>query len=147
MKRQYWICALAVSVMWMVAALPHSARAMAPALPPRPTPEPRVVNASAGGGGGLIELRIQGKQLPAKLWTTVQWQNEWGDWYTVEGWQGVPWEDGRVLWWVQHSDLGKGPFRWMVYSARGGNLVATSGDFYLPSYDGAAELIAAQIAP
>ena len=144
MKRYDLICALAISVIVMAAALPLSAQAMPLALPPRPTPEPTVVYSFGGGEGGFIELRIQSELSPAKVWTTIQWQNQSGDWYTVEGWQGTPFEEGRVLWWVQHSDLGKGPFRWMVYTAPGGKLLATSEPFNLPSRDGATVRVALQ---
>jgi len=100
MKRSCVIGAIAVSVVLMMAAWPLSAQAVPLTLPPRPSPGPTVVYAPAGAEGGSIELRLEGARLPAKLWTTIQWQNQKGDWYTVEGWQGTPSANGRVLWWV-----------------------------------------------
>jgi hypothetical protein len=72
----------------------------------------------------------------------VQWQDEWGYWQDVEGWQGeldqVKSDDdgavaGQKTWWVSMDDLGRGPFRWRVYRSRGGYLLATSDEFYLPA--------------
>jgi len=147
MKRSYLLGAIAVSVVLMMAAWSLSAQAAPLALPPRPSPEPTVANAPAGGGGGSIKLQVEGAARPAQLWTTIQWQNQSREWYTVEGWQGAPFEDGCVWWWVQHSDLGKGPFRWMIYSAPAGKLLATSDPFRLPSCDGATELVTVRITP
>ncbi len=145
MNRYYWTCVIAFCVVLMMVAWPLSAQAMPLALPPRPSPQPTVIPA-AGSSGGFVELHLQGTGVSPTLWTTVQWQNPRGDWQTVEGWQGTPWERGRVVWWVQHGDLGKGPFRWMVYSAPGGKLLATSQPFHLPGYDGATEQVILQLA-
>jgi len=59
-----------------------------------------------------------------------------GDWHDVEGWQGTLDEVndgvGKKVWWVVKSDLGKGPFRWMIYQGQGGRPLAQSEPFYLP---------------
>lgn len=117
----------------------------APSLPPRPTPQPTPRRRPTGGS---IELRAQfphtwpWAEVPWQdLWTIVQWQDEWGSWHDVEGWRGtldhvVIGESGEVvgkgIWWVAKSDLGKGPFRWVVYWRKEGKLLATSESFYLP---------------
>ncbi len=145
MKHHYLVSAIALSTVLMLAAWPLSAQAMPQALPPRPSPQPAVVDAG-GSSGGFIELHLQGTGVSATLWTTVQWQDKRGEWQTVDGWQGTPWEAGRVVWWVQHGDLGKGPFRWAVYSAPGAKLLATSEPFHLPRYDGATEEVTLQLA-
>jgi hypothetical protein len=78
-----------------------------------------------------------GSSMPVGLWTVVQWQDSLGNWRTVEGWQGTTYEDNRVLWWVSHADLGKGPFRWVVYRSPDGVWLGNSQSFNLPGYDGA----------
>lgn len=125
-----------------------------PLLPPRPTPQPtpqpKPVRPPAGG---FIELCVQFPQTWPwadvqwqELWTIVQWQDRWGDWHEVEGWQGTldevnrdegagVWE-GKKVWWVAKADLGTGPFRWVVYRARGSKPVAQSESFYLPDSSG-----------
>jgi hypothetical protein len=85
--------------------------------------------------GGFIELHIQSGHN--RLWTVVQWQGDRSSWYTVEGWQSTPDENNQMKWWVAKPDLGKGPFRWLVYQNRNGKLLATSESFYLPRYSGA----------
>jgi hypothetical protein len=71
-----------------------------------------------------------------QLWTTVEWQDAFGEWHTVEGWQGTFNEQGQVIWWVAEKDLGTGPFRWVVYEERDGALWAASESFDLPSHLG-----------
>jgi hypothetical protein len=70
----------------------------------------------------------------------VQWQDTGGRWHDVEGWQGtlddVALGVGNKLWWVAQSDLGTGPFRWIVRRGFGGDLLAESEPFYLPGTAG-----------
>lgn len=65
------------------------------------------------------------------LETAVQWQGEYRNWHTVEGWQAPFNEYKQVTWAVAAADYGKGPFRWVIYE----NDVAieNSSDFYLPN--------------
>ena len=120
-----------------------SSLAPARALPPRPpTPTPTSLSS---GGSIVLELTF-GDDWPDRglnwqdLWTVVEWQDGDGDWHEVEGWQGglnqvVVKEDvviGQNTWWVAESDLGDGPFRWLVYQQQGGPLLATSEPFDLP---------------
>jgi hypothetical protein len=131
------------SLIWVAAAPP-------PPLPPVPTatftPIPRPTAPPITGS--FIELHAQFPQAWPwreahwqELWTIVQWQDGQGAWHNVEGWQGtldsvVVKEDGGVIgyktWWVAEDDLGKGPFRWVIYNGRGGAALATSKSFYLP---------------
>jgi len=114
---------------------------------PTSTPLPPSVPA-----GGLIELRVP-LTPPAlrdiiswqSLWTVVQWQDAWGEWHDVEGWQGTldtvaVGENGEIvgqkLWWVATADLGKGPFRWLVYESERGKRLSASETFYLPDSKG-----------
>jgi hypothetical protein len=70
----------------------------------------------------------------------VQWQNVYGVWHDVTGWQGtfdtITAGVGTKLWWVAEKDFGSGPFRWVVYRNPGGAVVATSAPFYLPDVAG-----------
>jgi|GEM_PF-3295802 len=109
----------------------------AAALPPRPTPGPTpVVITGQSGQGAAIELHVPGAK--SSWWTTVQWQDTHKNWNTVLGWQGIFDEitsgAGSKLWWVAPADLGKGPFRWAVYDAKGGQLLAASEAFNLPAH-------------
>jgi hypothetical protein len=71
-----------------------------------------------------------------ELWTTVEWQDEFGRWQVVDGWQGtldqVVDGTGWKSWWLDGSLFGKGPFRWVVLTGQGYRL-AVSDPFYLPS--------------
>ena len=69
----------------------------------------------------------------------------------MEGWQGVLDEfqdgEGKKVWWVAKADLGKGPFRWVIYQDQGDDPLATSEPFYLPSLAGAITRIQVSLAP
>ena len=131
-KKSLWLALVAVGTLSMAASLPTLT--VYAGLPPRPTSMPPVAPPSAGG---FIELHVTGRSLPVGLWTVVQWQDDSGNWRTVEGWQGTTYEDNHVLWWVSHADLGKGPFRWVVYRSPGGVWLGNSQSFNLPGYAGA----------
>jgi hypothetical protein len=87
------------------------------------------------------------------VWTVIQWQDAWGNWHDVEGWRGTldgvsitesgGDEDvvGLKTWWVAESDLGKGPFRWVIYQNEGGQLIGTSEPFQLPNFNGGATTV------
>ena len=72
-----------------------------------------------------------------ELWTVVQWQDDMGEWFDVEQWQGTldSAENGKAWkeWWVDHKDYGKGPFRWLVLESPGGKVLRTLPEFYLPA--------------
>ncbi len=80
-----------------------------------------------------------------ELWTIVQWQDGKGRWHDVKGWQAAPEAlspgEARLEWAVAPDDLGKGPFRWVVLRGRGGDTVAASEPFMLPSEAGAVEQV------
>jgi hypothetical protein len=113
--------------------------------------------------GGRIELHARFPQTWSwetihwqELWTVVQWQDEWGVWRNVEGWQGgldqvIADEGGRIvgkrMWWVNHSDLGKGPFRWLVYRSKVDWLIGASEPFHLPTNDGDVVGVEASLVP
>jgi hypothetical protein len=121
--------------LWAV-ALFSASTAGAAALPPRPTPGPTpVIVSGQAGQGAFIELHVPGAR--SSWWTAVQWQDAQENWNTVTGWQGtfdaILSSEGTKLWWVAPADLGKGPFRWIVYSAKDSQLLAASDPFNLPA--------------
>lgn len=128
----------------IIAAVALSALAFtAPAadgLPPRPstpTPVPPSATEQPVRGALIILQQSDTEPFPAQAWTVVQWQNEAGRWYDVEGWQGTFDSNDRVVWWVSPDSLGDGPFRWQVYdSAARDELLATSEAFDLPAHNG-----------
>lgn len=75
-----------------------------------------------------------------ELWTVVQWQDRWGYWHDVDGWQGtldkVYLDDGQVMgtktWWVADTLFGEGPFRWLVSGDSGGKMMVSSDPFNMP---------------
>jgi hypothetical protein len=154
------VCALLV-----VAALPAWVQAGGTDLPPRPptaTPatfppdRPGTGAKAAVQAGAWIELHFQ---PPARspslswpeLWTAVQWQDTGGRWHDVEGWRGtldgVANGVGIKVWWVAQSDLGTGPFRWIVRRGFGGDLLAGSESFHLPVTSGETTLVEVLITP
>ncbi len=114
---------------------------------PSPTLQPASRTASAGG---RIALYAQFSQTWPwanihwqDLWTIVQWQDVRGEWHDVAGWQGglnsvEIGENGEVVgqqvWWVAQADLGKGPFRWLVYQGKESAQLVESDSFYLPHH-------------
>ena len=94
-----------------------------------PTTSPVPGSHSAGVAAAALELQAE---APATAWTVVQWAGG-GQWFDVEGWRGELGPTGQVEWWVLPPQFGLGPFRWVVYNQAGGQMVAVSADFYLPS--------------
>jgi hypothetical protein len=144
---QIAVAACAVLLVASVSPLVHTAQAD---LPPRPNPS--VPTGPDGGkspaGAPLVLQATFGPSWPwdrvhwQDLWTVVQWQSAEGTWHIVEGWQGtldrVEVEEngdiiGEKVWWVYETNLGQGPFRWLVYEGRGGRLIAAGDSFHLPA--------------
>ena len=140
-------------------ALPEFTQFALADLPPRPTPQPTSAPKPAPTGG-LIELHVQFPKAISyqwqELWTVVQWQDEWGAWRDVAGWQGEL-EDiaigevgeviGKRVWWLTEADMGKGLFRWQVYRSNGGALLVTSESFYLPDIKGQTRVVEVSLVP
>jgi hypothetical protein len=138
-----------VSTVCIAVAIVFLAQPALAQLPPRPEPESPNGPASAGG---QVRLHVQfpqdwpwGSVHWQDLWTVVQWQDEWSAWHDVEGWRGTldtveVGKDGAVVglkvWWVGPGELGKGPFRWLVYQGESGALLAASEPFDLPACRG-----------
>jgi len=148
-----WVLGLLPLMTWAAPSdlpvRPTPAQPTKQALPDRPTPEPgtRPDSKSRVLDGGFIELQVQlnrawtpMEQSWQELWTVVQWQDHVGGWQDVEGWQGtldgVDGDVARKVWWVSDDDLGTGPFRWVVYQGRDGDLLIRSESFDLPRQPG-----------
>jgi len=95
-------------------------------LPPRPQPTAVPQNSLQGG---YIVLSLSAVEA-GEVWTMVQWQDGWGDWHTVDGWQGTLDADGMKTWFVGPEHLGSGPFRWLVLQED--ELAGMSDPFFLP---------------
>lgn len=115
-----------------ISSLPTTTPTSVPTPTPRPTQSPASSNSSKQPvDGGFIRLIVV--PIRANIWTQVQWLAGDGNWYDVYGWGGHLTENRDVLWFVGKELLGAEPaFRWQVYDAEGGSLLATSTEFYLP---------------
>ena len=112
---------------------------------PTPTASARVVTAHTftyglpcfgGCGDSKITALIGG--LPSSTWITVQWLGAFGEWNTVQGWQGTASAvdtNGVLLqqWDVSSELFGRGPFRWALYTAQRGSLIGVSPNFNMPA--------------
>ena len=158
--------AISICILLIAASLPLTARALPPPPPPPPptstptppAPTPAPPSQSQPATGGSIALRMQ----PAyeelwqtyfwqDVWTVVQWQGLSGAWHDVAGWQGtldkVVDGAGQKTWWVAGADLGRGPFRWVVYQNQGGPTLSTSESFYLPAASGKSVTVETALGP
>lgn len=116
----------------LMATMAFMPKSIPQALPPRPEPNPVVVEKSSPDGA-QIQLAIA--NATGNEWTQVQWQDtQTAVWHNVDGWAGHADNDGTVTWWVAKEDLGSTPFRWQVYDEQGGELLTTSETFDLPSH-------------
>lgn len=144
---------IAVMVLLVLSSLAMTAQA----LPIRPTPEdpteepteePEAPKVAPMPDLGALELHVRFPETWPwqqsawdQLWTVVEWKDAKGNWRTVAGWQGTLDEvtrdaddavTSKKTWWVGKPNLGRGPFRWRVYSSQNGTLLATSETFTLP---------------
>ena len=120
------ICILCVAIV----ALYLPSRVFAE-LPPRPT-RPITPNAQQPTPelpSGTLILNTQPSVSGA--WSVVQWQDATGTWQDVEGWRGEV-SAGKTIWWVEQAQWHSGPFRWAIFEAPDGKLLATSTLFALP---------------
>lgn len=114
-------------------------------LPPRPddptatptAPPPTPIATAVPPTNGAA-IRLHTSKPSAGAWTVVQWQNEHGNWYEVEGWRGHL-DEGQAdmkTWWVYPTNYGQGPFRWVLYTSQNGKQLAVSDPFILPTRNG-----------
>lgn len=120
-----------------------------PSATPEPSPTTHLSEEPKKHEGGKVTLSVQFPQdWPwyeidwHDLWTVVQWQDDYGNWHDVDGWQGgldeVSEGIGQKAWWFGEDLLGQGPFRWLIYREQEGVLLAQSQAFYLPDQTGGA---------
>ena len=143
----WWMGDAAASEADVIAAVPTATR---PSLPPLPTTVPPTVPPTATPPptptvrrpvvtGAFIALLARG--ATPEMWTVVQWQDGWGAWHDVAGWQGGfdalggGW--GTKRWWLAADLLGRGPFRWQIRQGRAGETLAVSYPFCMPASLGA----------
>ena len=155
-------CILA-AVSWLAAGATPAQQSATPTPPPPTwTPGPAPTKTPEGAplpepepGGGALKLQVRFSPATLKhwqeAWTVVQWQDARGDWHDVEGWRGTLDEivsaEGRKIWWVYRQDLGKGPFRWLVYDRVGGQSRVASQPFNLPSVSGQTMKVQVELGP
>jgi hypothetical protein len=84
---------------------------------------------SPGDKGARIALSPEPRH---RWWTTVEWQDAFGDWHLVEGWRGEPNVGDDIVWWVAPHHLATGPYRWLIYQAKDGEQLGVTESFYLP---------------
>jgi len=133
-----------IGMLLLMVSLPALSLAAPSALPTRPTRSPTVTPTATPWApapfkpqvGAYIELHVHSAQVPAQVWTIVQWQDYFGAWHNVDGWQGTLDVGNQKLWWVADKDLGTGPFRWVVYQGQAGPSLAVSEPFHLPDLSG-----------
>lgn len=140
-----------MAMVLLAAVLPSLASAAPSDLPPRPTPTTPEPTAEPPAqptidGGQIVLQVVFGENWSSTglewqdLWTVVQWQDPWGNWHDVSGWQGTldkvcksaDQVKGMKSWWVPQSFFGKGAFRWLVYTAVDGDLLEQTESFELP---------------
>ncbi len=159
-----FVLTLTVGAVLIGAVSPLKTRALPP-LPPRPTPQPTptsmpdtIPSSNGSPDGGLITLYVRADPEVMReighwrnIWTEVQWQDGLRNWHDVSGWRGVldrfSGGLGRKTWWVAKGHLGAGPFRWVIYDGRGGDPLAYSEPFYLPSHPGRIVAVEVTIVP
>lgn len=86
-------------------------------------------------------IAIYVPNAPSTAWVGIQWMDSNGGWHDVPGWQGsldmatdstTPFKQ----WTVFHSQLGAGPFHWVIYTQKGGSVWGVSPNFNLPRNGG-----------
>jgi hypothetical protein len=95
-------------------------------------------------------IAIYVPNAPSTAWVGIQWLDSTGVWHDVPGWQGnldmtsnsaTPFKQ----WTVFHSQLGKGPFHWVIYTQKDGSIMGVSPNFNLPHNGG--ELLSTFVSP
>lgn len=115
-----------------------------------PTPAVTAVPVHSQEIGASIQLQVAGTNNHPGVnlfWTVVQWQDAHGGWHTVDGWQGTLDDGVHKTWWVAPKDFATGPFRWVVYEERDGDLLAASYSFQLPDQISTTVVQSVNIAP
>jgi hypothetical protein len=96
-------------------------------------------------GGGACEhsvISLQVADAPPGSRVGVQWQDPQGTWHSVREWQATldfmgDEGTGSKEWTIAPEAYGRGPFRWVLYSALGDTVLGVSPTFMLPGRSGA----------
>jgi hypothetical protein len=144
-----------IGMLLLIVSLPSLSLAAPSALPTRPTRWPTATPTATPPApalfkpqvGAYIELHVHFAHVPREVWTRVQWQDYFGAWHDVDGWQGTLDAGHQKLWWVADEDLGTGPFRWVVYQEQAGPSLAASEPFYLPDVSGKKVIVDVTLGP
>jgi hypothetical protein len=118
----------------LCAGLALSSGSIVSAEPPPRTPVSATQTAEAANAApGAAAIALHAPGAPPSAWTVVQWQDGLGGWHDVDGWRGDLDAGQQKVWWVLGKDFDTGPFRWVVYDQRDGNVWAISKSFMLPA--------------
>ena len=122
-------------LIWLLVGLAFPSFTLYADIPVRPEGTGTTETAEDAVNGGQIQLNVT--DAAGGEWTAIEWQDPYtGEWTMVDGWRGDLASGGEQVWWVGKDSLGDGPFRWLVYNEEGGDLLATSVEFYLPASNG-----------
>ncbi len=121
-----------LGLMWI--SWPAPTQAEPAQLPRRVTPTPRAVSSGDGhhGDSAIGWITLSAQPARAGLWAVVQWRDAADGWHDVDGWKGAC-DSGIQSWGVFPSELGRGPFRWILTDGAGGKIVGESAPFTLPA--------------
>ena len=104
-----------------------------PVDPPTPTPTVSTPTEDRDDSDDVRPLGYIALQAVNGSWSVVQWQDSAGNWHDVEGWRGSLGSGYTRRWAVEAKDFNTGPFRWLVLSGEGGQVIGTSEPFNLPA--------------
>lgn len=85
-----------------------------------------------------IKLIVVNPPTTGVPYVDVQWQDPLGGWHNIDSWL-VPFDEsqlGYVPNYVDPSDFGTGPYRWVLFDSLGGKILGTSAPFMFPGGDG-----------
>ena len=132
------VAAASALLLWLLIALITPKLTAFAELPPRP--EGTTETADTTLKGGQIQLTVTDPS--GGEWTAIEWQDSnTGKWHLVDGWRGDLNSAGTQSWWVGRNQLGRGPFRWLVYDSKGGKLLTTSAEFDMPPHNETSTLV------
>lgn len=95
----------------------------------------------AGQACDFSVISISVPNAPAGSLVGVQWQDSFGLWHDVLGWQGSLSAPGSAdvgyqQWTIGPELQGRGPFRWVLYNALGDTVLGATPGFMLPDRNG-----------
>lgn len=133
-KTSYFVAGLLVLALVVSATTLFAAPVTPQDLPDRPPEATAVPDAVIKSSPAGAKIMLQLDPEAYRNWTQMEWQDPYTEtWHPVDGWRGHVDQTGQVVWWISGNDLGKGPFRWLVYESEEAKQLVTQSDaFYLP---------------